>query len=304
MPSALHWLTDPYAAQFMQRALLASLLVGAVAPLVGVWIVLRRLAYLGDAMSHATVGGVAVAYLAGFSITLGAIAAGLTMAGLMALLAAHPRLREDAVIGIVEVALFATGVLIISSSDGVGVDLTHFLFGSITTVTDQDLLLNAALAIIALIALVALFGDLRAATFDPVHAQLAGVPVGAIRVALLALLAVSVVLALQTVGLLMSVALFIVPAAAARLWTRTAEAMSTLAAALGLLSTTVGLTLAYHLATAPGATVALVAVALLVLSFLATLPRRGTPPAGHADDLAAGPTARSDEVLVARDVAS
>lgn len=285
MASALHWLTDPYASQFMQRALLASLLVGAIAPLVGVWIVLRRMAYLGDAMSHATVGGVAVAYLAGISITIGAIAAGLAMAGLMAVLAAHPRLREDAVIGIVEVALFAAGVLIITSNDGVGVDLPHFLFGSITTVTGHDLALNAILATLALVVLLALFSDLRAATFDPVHAQLAGVPVGAIRVALLALLAVSVVLALQTVGLLMSVALFIVPAAAARLWTRTTEAMSILAAAFGVLCTTFGLTLAYHLATAPGATVALVAVGLLAVSFLATLPRRGTAPVAHATEL-------------------
>lgn len=285
MASALHWLTDPYASQFMQRALLASLLVGAIAPLVGVWIVLRRMAYLGDAMSHATVGGVAVAYLAGISITIGAIAAGLAMAGLMAVLAAHPRLREDAVIGIVEVALFAAGVLIITSNDDLGVDLPHFLFGSITTVTGHDLALNAILATLALGVLIALFADLRAATFDPVHAQLAGVPVSAVRVALLALLAVSVVLALQTVGLLMSVALFIVPAAAARLWTRTTEAMSALAAVFGVLCTTFGLTLAYHLATAPGATVSLVAVGLLAVSFLATLPRRAAAPIAHATEL-------------------
>jgi len=286
MASAWHWLTDPYASQFMQRALLASLLVGAIAPLVGVWIVLRRLAYLGDAMSHATVGGVAVAYLAGFSITLGAIGAGLAMAGLMALLAAHPRLRDDTVIGIVEVTLFAGGVLIISAQDGIGVDLTHFLFGSITTVTEQDLALNAALATCSLCGLIALFSDLRAASFDPLHAQLTGVRVGAIRVALLGLLAISVVLALQTVGLLMSVALFIVPAATARLWTHTTEAMSVLAAVLGVLCTTLGLTLAYHLATAPGATVALVAVALLAGSFVATLPRRRTAPMAHASQLA------------------
>jgi ABC-type Mn2+/Zn2+ transport system permease subunit len=260
------WLTDPYAAEFMQRALVASLLVGAITPLVGVWIVLRRLAYLGDAMSHATLGGVGVAYAAGWSITLGAVAAGLGMAAVMALLALHPRLRDDAVIGIVEVAFFAAGVLIISSRDDIGVDLTHFLFGSIATVSPSDLRLDAALAAVALASVLALFGDLRAATFDPVHARLVGVRVGGVRIALLGLLAVSVVLALQTVGLLMSVALFIVPAAAARLWTRTVEAMTVLAVAFGLLSTTLGLTLAYHLATAPGATVALVAVALLAIS--------------------------------------
>jgi len=277
----LDWLTDPYAYAFMQRALVASLIVGAIAPLVGVWIVLRRLAYLGDAMSHATVGGVGLAYLAGWSLTIGAVAAGLAMGALIALLAAHPRLREDAVIGSVEAALFAGGVLLISTRDDVGVDLAHLLFGSITTVTAGDLWLNAALATVAVGGVALLFGDLRATSFDPLHAQLVGIRVALLHTTLLALLAVTVVLCLQTVGLLMSVALFVIPAAAARLWTQTVEAMTALAVAFGLISCLAGLTLAYHAATAPGATIALVAVALLVVSFSATLPRRGRPPLAH-----------------------
>jgi len=275
-------LLDPYASGFMQRALLASLLVGTVAPLVGVWIVLRRMAYLGDAMSHATLGGVALAHLAGWSLSVGAVGAGLAMAALMALLTAHPRLREDAVIGVVAVALFAGGVLLISARDDVGVDLSHVLFGSVATVGEGDLWLNAALAVVVLAGVALLFDDLRAASFDAVHARLVGVRVGALRTALLALVAVTVVLALQTVGLLMSVALFVVPPAAARLWTATVEAMAALAVTLGLLATLAGLTLAYHAGTAPGATIALCAVACLAVSFAATLPRRGRAPAGHA----------------------
>lgn len=282
----MDWLTDPYAYGFMQRALIASLLVGLVAPLVGVWIVLRRLAYLGDAMSHATLGGVAVAYLAGASVTLGAVGAGLAMAGLIALLGAHPRLRPDAIVGAAQVALFAAGVMLISTRDDVGVDLTHFLFGSVTTVDTGALWLNAALAAGALVALAVLFDDLRSATFDAQHARMAGVPVRAVDTALLVLLAVTVVLALQTVGVLMAIALFVVPAAAARLWTQTAEAMSALAALLGLAAALGGLHVAYHLATPPGATVALVAVALLGASVAATLPRRARRPAGHAAELA------------------
>jgi ABC-type Mn2+/Zn2+ transport system permease subunit len=277
----LDWLTDPYAYDFMKRALVASLLVGVVAPLVGVWIVLRRLAYLGDAMSHATVGGVGVAYLAGWPLTLGAVAAGLAMAALVAVLGAHPRLREDAVIGSVEAALFAGGVLLISTRDDVGVDLTHLLFGSVTTVSAADLWLNAALGAVAVAGIATLFGDLRSASFDPVHAQLTGVGVARLRTALLALLAVTVVLCLQTVGLLMSVALLVVPPAAARLWTHTVEAMTALAVVFGLASSLVGLTVAYHAATAPGATIALVAVCLLAGSFGATLPRRARPPHAH-----------------------
>ena len=270
----LHWLTDPYAYDFMRRALLASLIVGTVAPLVGTWIVLRRLAYLGDAMSHATVGGVAVAYLAGVSITLGAIAAGLVMAALMGLMASHPRLREDAIIGAVEAALFAVGIVIISSRQDIAIDLSHLLFGSITTVNDGDLLRDAALGGGCVLVLCVLFGDLRAATFDPQHAALVGIRVGALRHALYALLAVSVVLGLQSVGLLMSVALFIIPPAAARLWCHTVARMAMLAAAFGVTCAVAGLTISYHADSAPGATIALCAVAILVVSFAATLPRR------------------------------
>lgn len=281
----IDWLTDPYAYYFMRRALAASLLVGTVAPLVGVWIVLRRLAYMTDAMSHSTLAGVAAAYLAGWSITAGAIAAGLLMAALMAILSGHPRLREDAIIGIVQVALFAVGVIVISTSGGIGVDLGHFLFGSVSTVTDDDLRLNGVLAAVALVAVVVFFADLRSATFDPAHAELVGVPVGLLRHGLFALLAVSVVLALQTVGLLMAVALFIVPAAAARLWTRTATAMSVLAVAFGVAATLAGLTVSFHAASPPGATIALATVAILVVSFAATIPRRGRQPVAHAADL-------------------
>jgi manganese/iron transport system permease protein len=274
----MRWLTDPYAYDFMRRALLASLIVGAVAPLVGTWMVLRRLAYLGDAMSHATVGGVAVAYLAGWSITLGAIGAGLAMAGLMSVLASHPRLREDAIVGSVQAALFAAGVVIISHNHDVAIDLTHVLFGSITTVSNDDLRLDALLGGGCALLVTILFRDLRAATFDPEHAALVGIRTGALRHVLYALLAICVVLGLQSVGLLMSVALFVLPPASARLWTRTAAQMAMLASAFGVSAAIAGLTVSYHADSAPGATIALCAVAILAGSFALTLPRRrGTP---------------------------
>ncbi len=279
------WFLEPFTFEFMQRALVAAVLVGAVAPVVGTWIVLQRLSYMGDAMGHASLGGVAAAYLAGFSVTAGAVAAGALMAALMALLARHPRLAGDSIIGIVEVTLFAGGVLLVSRSENVGVDLSHFLFGSITTVTSADLWLNAALALVAFAGVGLLWRDLRAMTFDPQHARLVGIRGALMQPALLMLLAITVVLALQTVGLLMSIALLIVPAAAARLWTHTTETMSVLAATIGVVSCVVGLTLSYHLGAAPGATIALVTVAALVVSAVATLPRRIRLPAAHAADL-------------------
>jgi ABC-type Mn2+/Zn2+ transport system permease subunit len=276
------WLTDPYAYDFMQRALMAALLVGVLSPLVGTWVVLGRLSYLGDAMGHATLSGVAVAYLAGWSIVIGALGAGLVMAVLMALLARHPRLPGDAVIGIVEVALFAVGIIIISRADSISVDLGHFLFGSITTVGDDDIAVNAALTLVAVGAVAALFGDLRAAAFDPLHARLVGVRITALALARFAALAIAVVVSLQTVGLLMSIAMLLVPAAAARLWSTTLLRMSLLACAIGVASATIGLTLAFHLGSAPGATIALTAVAALAVSAALTMPRRGRPPDAHA----------------------
>src|SRR5919109_1080758 len=193
------WFTDPYTSMFMRRALLAAVLVGVVAPVVGVWIVLRRLAYLGDAMSHSLLAGVAGAYLWGWSITGGALVAGLVMAGLVGLLGAHPRLRPDAIIGVVGTALFALGVILVSArTNTIGVDLSSFLLGQITTVTEGDLAANAALAVVVLATIGWAFPDLRHATFDPTHAALVGVPVTLLGFGLLAVLAVAIVVSLQT----------------------------------------------------------------------------------------------------------
>lgn len=269
------WLADPYRSEFMRNALFAALLVGTVAPLVGVWIVLRRLTYLGDAMSHSLLAGVAAAYLAGTSVTAGALATGVVMAAGTAALASHPRLRPDSVIGVVETALFAVGVVMVSTrSDHIGVDLSAYLFGQITTVTSGDLVVNTVLAVIVLGVVTWLFADLRAATFDPVHARLVGIRVGALGTGLLVLLAVAIVVSLQTVGLLMSVAMLATPAAAARLLTSRTITMTGAAVAIGAIAAYLGLTASYHLDTPPGATVALTAVGALVAAFLATLPRR------------------------------
>ena len=141
----LDWLAEPFGSQFMRNALAAAVLVGVVAPVIGVWVVLRRMAYLGDAMSHSLLAGVATAHLLGVSLTLRALGAGGVMAAAIAGLAAHPRLRADAVIGVVETALFAVGVILISlRTDRLAVNISAYLFGQITTVTTGDLLLNLA----------------------------------------------------------------------------------------------------------------------------------------------------------------
>lgn len=281
MPEVASWLVEPYQYGFMRRALIAALIVGCVTPVVGVWVVLRRLSYVGDAMAHSTLGGVAIAYLAGVSVIFGALAAGVVMASILALLAVHPRLKEDSTIGIAETALFALGVLLISTRRDVAVDLQHFLFGSIATVTTADIIVNLILGILVLGTVAIFFTDLRMASYDPIQARLVGIRVSALRHLLMVLVAVTVVIALQTVGLLMTIAVLIVPAAAARLVTDTALKMTVVAVLFGLTSSTLGLTASYHLASSPGATIAVTSVVILAICFLATLPRRARAPVGH-----------------------
>lgn len=273
------WLLDPYSSRFMRRALVAAVLVGVLCPVVGVWVVLRRLAFLGDAMSHSTLSGVAVAYLLGMSIVLGALIAGIAMGLLVAVIGARRSLHDDAAIGVVETVLFATGLLLIAHNDSVGVDLTHLLLGQIVTVNANDLLLAGSLTT-AVLATVGLLGrDLLSATFDPVHARGAGVPDRLVRLVILAMVSAAVVVSLQTVGLLMSVAILVTPAASARLCTRRVGTMTAAAVGLGMLASVGGLTASYHLATPPGPTIALVAAGCFVLVFAATCRSR---PVGHA----------------------
>lgn len=294
----IDWFTDPYQTEFMRNAAITAILVGVLAPTVGVWVVLRRLAYLGDAMSHGTLAGVAGAYLAGISITLGALAAGIVMGLLVAGFDRQRRLGHDSAIGVAETLMFSIGVILISRSDRIGVDLTHYLFGQIVTTSTDDIVVNAALTAVALAIVAIAFDDLRNVTFDPGHARQVGIPVGPLRLVLIALISITVVVSLGTVGLLMSVAMLITPAATARLVTNRIETMTALAVAVGVTSSLAGLTLSYHLATPPGPTIAAVTVvwfaAATVVSHLSASGARhtrGNPSAGPTGAPPANPAA-------------
>lgn len=269
MVGVLHWFSDPYGSAFMRNAALIAILIGILAPCVGVWVVLRRIAYLGDAMSHGTLGGVAAAYFAGIDVAIGALGAGLVMGLLVALLERQRRISQDSAIGVIETLLFAGGVILISRNDRAGVDLTHFLFGQIVTADSRDLVFNAGLTIVALLVMAVAFDDLRHITFDPDHARQVGVNVGAMRLSLIGLISITVVVSLDTVGLLMSVALLITPAASARLVTNRVETMTALAVVIGVSSALGGLTASYHLATPPGPTIALTTLVWFALALAA-----------------------------------
>ena len=270
-----HWITEPFASDFTQRAAITCILLGILAPAVGTWIVLRRLAYLGDAMSHASVGGVAIAFAIGgtSSVLIGALGAGIVMALLIALLSANRRLGQDAVIGVIESAMFAVGILVITRIDS-GKSLTHFLFGQLLTVQRGDVILNVALTVAGLIVLALLFDDLRMSTFDPNHAAQVGVRVQLVQTTLLILVATSVVVALRTVGSLMAIAMLVTPAATARLITRDVLRMTLVSVMLGVSTALVGFMLSYHLNASPGATISLTASAAFVVVYVVSLPKR------------------------------
>jgi iron/zinc/copper transport system permease protein len=269
----MHWLTDPFQAEFMQRAFIAAMIIGVVAPVVGTWIVLRRMANLGDAMSHGTLAGVGLAYAAGINVLLGAIGAGLLMAALLLLFSSNRRIGQETVITVLGTAFFAVGVVVISRID-TGVELSHFLFGRLLTVSWGDIWLNLALGGGTVLVVMLLFGELRLATFDHVQAEQVGVHVEMVQAVLVLLLSVVVVISLRAVGTVMSVTLLVTPAATARLLARTLKQMTLIGVFIGVSVGVVGLMISYHLDSAPGATIGLLAAAVFAVVFAATLPRR------------------------------
>lgn len=269
----MHWLIDPFRADFMQRAFIAAIIIGVVAPVVGTWVVLRRMANLGDAMSHGTLAGVGIAYAAGVNVLFGAMGAGLLIAVLLLAFSSNRRLGQETIITVLGTAFFALGVVVISRLD-TGVELTHFLFGRVLTVQWGDIWLNLALGGGAVLVVALMFGELRLATFDHVQAEQVGVRVELVQAVLVMLLAVVVVISLRAVGTVMTVTMLVTPAATARLIARDLKRMTLWGVGFGVSEGVVGLMIAYHLSSAPGATIGLVAAAVFAIVFAITLPRR------------------------------
>jgi len=270
----IDWLTEPFTLAFMQRALLASLLVGVVCSVLGCYVVLRSMAFLGDAMAHAILPGVAVAYLLDANLLVGALVAALAVAAGIGVVSRGGRFKEDTAIGILFAAALSLGVVLISTIRSYATDLTHIMFGNVLAVTRGDLVLTAALAAAVLLTVLAMYRELLLVTFDPVLAHTIGRRPGLMRNLLLVMLAVTVVVSLQTVGVGLVAAMLVTPGATAYLLTRRLPAMMAVAALIGALSSVAGLYFSYYLNVASGAAVVLTATAFFVLAFLFA-PRRG-----------------------------
>lgn len=270
----INWLLEPLAYGFMQRGLLAAMIVGVVCAVIGSYVVLRGMAFLGDALAHAILPGVALAYLLGGNLTIGALVAAVLVALLIGLFSRQGAVREDTAIGILFAAALSLGVAMISSVRTFAVDLTHILFGNVLGVSTADLWLVGGLGAVTLITVVVFYKPLLVISFDPVLAATLRWPVELFRNLLLILLALTIVVSLQTVGVGLAAAMLVTPAAAANLLAKRLPTMMALAALFGALSAVIGLYLSYYANIASGAAVVLVCTGFFLLAMLFA-PGRG-----------------------------
>jgi len=268
------WLAAPPAYGFMQRGMLVAVLVGVACSVVGCYVVLRSMAFIGDAMAHSILPGVAVAYLLKGSLMVGGLVAAVAVALGIGFFSRQGRLKEDSAIGILFAAAFSLGVILISSIRTYALDLSHILFGNVLGVGVADLLLTAGLVVVVLLVVFLLYKELLVVSFDPVLAATLRLPAERLRIVLLVLLAVTVVVSLQSVGIGLVASMLVTPSATAFLLTRRLPRMIGLSALFGALSGVIGLYASYYLDVVSGAAIVLTATAFFLLAFLFA-PQRG-----------------------------
>ncbi len=270
----LEWLMTPLAYEFMQRGLLASVMVGVLCAVVGCYVILRSMAFLGDALAHAILPGVAVAYLFQFNLMMGALAAAVLIALGIGFFSRQGAIKEDTAIGILFAASLALGVALISTVRTYAVDLTHILFGNVLGVSTTDLWVTALVGAGVLVSIGLLYKPFLVVSFDPVLAATLRLPIELLRNVMLILLALTIVVSIQTVGVGLVAAMLVTPSATAYLLTRRLPPMMLLAAAIGAFSSVAGLYLSFYVNIASGAAVVLVATTFFLLAFLLA-PQRG-----------------------------
>ena len=267
-------LTDPLAYGFMQRGLIASLMVGVLCAAMGTFVVLKGLAFIGDAVSHATFPGLVIAYILGAPLYLGGAIAAVLTALAIGVVSRRGRLRFDTSVGVLFAGTFAFGVLLFSTIKNYVADLLGYLLGNVLGITMGDLIQVAVLGAMVLVIVVAIRKELLFATFDPLGAAASGLPVASLEYLLLALLGVTIVVSIQAVGIIMVVAMLVTPAATAQLLVIRFGRVMAVAIGLAALSAVVGLYVSFYLNLASGASIVLVET-VAFLAALALGPRTG-----------------------------
>ena len=278
MPNLLNFLLEPLSYPFMVRGMAAAVIVGIVCALVGSYVILRGMAFFGDALAHAILPGVAIGYLISGAASAslfwwGLVTAILTAVGIGAI-SRGAQLKEDTAIGIVFAGMFALGIALISTMRSYTVDLVHLLFGNVLGVTTASLLLTAVFGGLVVLIIIAFYKEFLVISFDPVLAETLRLPTEALRYLLLMLIAVTIVVSLQTVGVALMLAMLVTPAATAYLLTRRLPTMMAVAALIGAISGVVGLYLSYYSSIASGAAIVLVCTGIF-LDVALFAPQRG-----------------------------
>ena len=274
MAEVIDYLGDPWTLEFMRRGLIAAVVVSAIAAVIGSFVILKGMAFIGDALPHASFGGVAAAFVLGANLYLGGAIAAVLTALLIGFVSRRAFIKYDTAIGILFVGAFAAGILIISRRTNYTPDLFSFVFGNVLGVSWSDVWITAVVAAVILVLVVLFYKEMLFVAYDPSMAAAAGLPVATVQYGLLALIAVTTVIGLQTVGIVLVVALLITPAATAQLLTRRLPSMMAVGAAIGVLSSLGGLYIAYYADVSASAAIVLTATAFFFLAFLLA-PGRG-----------------------------
>jgi ABC-type Mn2+/Zn2+ transport system permease subunit len=268
------WLADPLAYGFMQRGLVAAILVGVVCAVMGTFVVLKGLAFIGDAVSHAAFPGLVIAFMLGAPLYLGGAIASVGTALAIGFVSRRSRLRFDTSVGVLFAGTFALGILLFSTIENYVADLLGYLLGNVLGIGLGDLVQVAVLGALVLGIVLLIRKELLFATFDPLGAAASGLPVARLEYLLLALLGVTIVVSIQAVGIIMVVAMLVTPAATAQLLVIRFERLMALAAGLATVAAVVGLYLSFYLNLASGASIVLVET-LFFLIALVLGPRSG-----------------------------
>lgn len=252
---------------FLQSALITAIMVGIMSGIIGNFIILRGMSLMGDAISHAVLPGVAVAYIFGFNILIGASIFGVLAALLIGFVAARSKIKTDTSIGVVFSAFYALGFILISMAES-STNLHHILFGNILAVSDTDIMTTAVVLGIVILFVVIFYKELLVTSFDETYAKTYGLNVQLIHYGLMLVLTLVTVSALQTVGIILVVAMLITPAATAFLWTDKLGTMLILSATVGVIASIAGLYFSYTFNWASGPAIVIVAALLFALSFI------------------------------------
>lgn len=264
----MDWLTEPFSYDFMQRALLAGILAVATTSVVGTWVIIRGLAFMGDALAHGILPGVAIALLLDVNPVIGAAAAAIVMIGAISLIHRTTRLSEDTAIGLLFVGMLAVGVIVISRSGSFAVDLVAILFGDVLGTTTGDLVVQAVAAGIVTGGVVAFYRPLMALSFNEAKAEALGLRPRLAHLVMMTLITVAVVASFQAVGALLVFGLLVAPPATAVLVAHRVPVVMVAAALIGAVEVLAGLIISFHFDTAAGATMSGLAVAVFFVVLL------------------------------------